>query len=513
MAAQNIKTLRQEGKLDDALCLALAENEAHPDDPRTWNDIVWCYDAICKRAAEQGDLVSFNKAFEELVLMNEFEKNKMLSDSMCWRLRALLAKTTAKVQSEEIPSISDKVFEMAQHLHPTIPSAPYSVVCKAFYKLRQHWNGFPAFMEWWGWDNFRSEDYECETGPDGRKNPVSLVEGCYIGTAKIFIKQRDIEAIKAFIPKMEQLNRIMPQMTYLGYYIGKMMFATGQTGQEALDALCPFVRKKKSEFWAWQLLSDAFPNDKEKQLACLLRAADCKTKEEFLLNVRLELTCQFLLQHDYENASYQLHKYVAERTRQQRPLSRDVWHLTQEPWFTQHNPKQRPTVNLDYMDITDLIICGDLPLHVGVVSSVNFGKKMATVVYGKEKSGFFKYERFLKSIRVGDILVLKWEDITDDGYIKPLTCSQTTELEANALHPFEDALGIYFRKVNGKASCNRVGTAWFVKFDDGSAFIPQDLYRQHPLRAGEPLSARILWDYNRSRGEWGWKCVEIVTNG
>lgn len=510
MPTTTIQSLRHEGKLDEALAMALVHHEAHPDDKRTWNDIVWCYDAICKHAAIQSDCDRFAEAFGELVSMHEFETNRMLSDTMCWRLRALLANVTSKIQSEKIPTFADRVFAMAQQICPDVPSEPYSVLCKAFYKLRAHWNGFPSFMEWWGWDSFRSEDYQCEEGPDGHKNPVSLVEGCYIGVAKILIKQHDVDAIRIFLPKMEMLNQAHPEMIYIGYYLGKLMLAIGQTGEEALNALCPFVRMKKSEFWAWQLLSEVFADDADKKLACLLRAADCKTKEEFLLNVRLALTNQYLLRRDYANASYQLHKYVAEKARQKKMLSRDVWHLTQESWFAQNNLQERPAVNLDYLAITNEIVFGDIPYHIAVVSHVNDDKKMVTVIYGKEKSGFFKYDRFLKTIHSGDFLKLKWEDISDDGFVRPMICSQITEAEAMTLQTSEGPLYNFFRKVNGKVSSNRAGTAWFVKFNDASAFIPHDLLRRYPLQAGDSISARILCDRNRTRGDWGWKCLEIV---
>ena len=367
-------------------------------------------------------------------------------------------------------------------------------------------------MDWWGWDSFRQEDYKCEVGADGRKSPVSLVEGCHIGVAKILIKQREKEAIMVFLPRMEQLNHVLPEMTYLGYYIGKLMFATGQAGQEALDALCPFVRKKKTEFWAWQLLSEAFPDDRQKKLACLLRAADCRTKEEFLLNVRLELTYQFLLQHDYENASYQLHKYVSEKNRQQKMLSRDVWHLTQEQWFQQYTPKQRPKVGIDYLAITDELICGDIPLHVGVVSKVNTDKKMVTVVYGNEKSCFFKYDRFMKTVHLGDILMLKWEEISDNGFVKPLICTKVDEEAAKNLQTADEALDSYYRKVSGTTRTNRMHTAWFLKFDDDSAFIPHDYWSRHPLQPSQSLTAHVLRVFNQARGEWGWRCIKILPN-
>lgn len=510
MPTQNIKTLRQEGKLDEALALALAENEAHPDDPRTWNDIVWCYDAFCKRAAIDADLDQFQKAFDELVSMHEFETNRTLSDTMCWRLRALLANMTNGKPAEEIPTLADKVFPMLKEIHPAIPSEPYSVLCKAFYKCREQWDNFPAFMEQWGWDSFRPEDYQCEELPNGKKMPISLVEGCHIGTAKILIKQQDKEAIEAFLPRMEQLSQAHPEMIYVNYYIGKLMLANGQVGEDAVKAVCPFVRKKKSEFWAWQMLSEAYADNQEKRLACLLRAADCKTQEGFLVKVRLELTHEFLLRHDYANAGYQLHKYVAEKERQQSGLPRDIWHQTQESWYKENNPEQRPDVHLDYLSITNEILCGDYPVHLGVVSFVNHDKKMATVVYGKEKSGFFKYDRLLKQVRVGDLLVLKWDEISGDGFIKPLVCTPISEDEAKNLQPADGPLDTYYRIVSGKTRSNYAGNAWFLRFDGESAFIPGEYWRKHPLDAGQQLTAHILWDCNKTRGDWGWRCLNIL---
>ena len=489
--------------------MALVAHEAHPDDKRTWNDIVWCYDAICKHAAIQSDCDHFAEAFGELVSMHEFETNRMLSDTMCWRLRALLANVTSKIQSEEIPTFADRVFAMAQQICPDVPSEPYSVLCKAFYKLRAHWNGFPSFMEWWGWDSFRSEDYQCEEGPDGRRMPISLVEGCHIAVARILVSQHDCEAIRLFLPRMEQLAHAHPEMLYVGYYIGKLMFALGQSGEEALKALCPFVRKKKSEFWAWQLLAEAFPDNADKRLACLLRAAACKTKEEFLPKVRLELTYQFLQRHDYPNASYQLHKYLAERTRQQKMPPRDIWHLTQEPWYAAYDSNHCPKLPLDYQSITDEILFADFPRHICVVAHVNREKQMATVVYGKAKSGFFKYDCFLKNLRAGDLLQMRWEEVSADGYIKPLSCKCVTGEATTDTLAGDSHLDSFYRQVSGTASSNRAGTVWFLSFEGGSAFIPPELHSKRSLRPDQTLTAHILMTFNKARGEWGWRCIDV----
>lgn len=94
-------------------------------------------------------------------------------------------------------------------------------------------------------------------------------------------------------------------MTYPGYFCGKLMISAGASREDALTAVVPFVRKK-TEFWAWQLLADVFKDEPDNRLACLLRAVHCKAKEEFLGKVRLALALAYIDRNDIARAKYHL---------------------------------------------------------------------------------------------------------------------------------------------------------------------------------------------------------------
>lgn len=67
------------------------------------------------------------------------------------------------------------------------------------------------------------------------------------------------------------------------YRIGKLLIWSGDIKQ-ASDFLLPFIRKKQSDFWAWDLLGDLYPN---KIKACIAQALLCKCQEdEYLVNIK-----------------------------------------------------------------------------------------------------------------------------------------------------------------------------------------------------------------------------------
>lgn len=67
------------------------------------------------------------------------------------------------------------------------------------------------------------------------------------------------------------------------YRIGKLLIWSGDIKQ-ASDFLLPIIRKKQSDFWAWDLLGDLYPN---KIKACIAQALLCKCQEdEYLVNIK-----------------------------------------------------------------------------------------------------------------------------------------------------------------------------------------------------------------------------------
>ena len=62
MPGIEIKRLRQEGNLDEALKMAKEEFEAMPTDEWAKRNLVWVYDNYCKKYAEEGNYQAFYDA-------------------------------------------------------------------------------------------------------------------------------------------------------------------------------------------------------------------------------------------------------------------------------------------------------------------------------------------------------------------------------------------------------------------------------------------------------------------
>ena len=43
---------------------------------------------------------------------------------------------------------------------------------------------------------------------------------------------------------------------------------------------------------------------------------------------------------------------------------------------------------------------------------------MVTIVYGKGKEGFFKYDRFIKKLNNGDGMKIRIQEVSADGFMK-----------------------------------------------------------------------------------------------
>lgn len=503
MSGTEIKNLRDQGKLEEALAMAISEFKMNPDNEWTKRNLAWVYDAYCKKASEAGDVETFKDYFSKLIELDILSnpKETFLNNTLCWRFMKLFI--NAVVPKNQVTTFCDEMFELAKMLHPEIPSEQYSILFKAFYKFKEDWNNFNAFCDWWKFDNFREEDYKCDVLSNGRKMPISLVEGAYIAYAKHLIAGRNKNAIMEFIPKLQELSEKHPEMLYPSYYVGKLMISTNSDKKAVFDVLLPFARKKRNDFWVWQLLADTQKEAKDKYLACLLRAVNCQTEEQFLVNVYFILTSEFIRRKEYANAKLYFNRYLHGKELQGAPiapLACEIKKRFNSQW--KKESEKEPFCDIDYVSITNEILFGDIPERNAVVTFVNRDKKMATVLYGIKKEGFFKYDKLLSNIHVGDVLNIRVSEVSSDGRMDVFS--------ARIMMDFEDT--DYYKKVEGVVSSNNSQTAFFINVQNDSYYIPMSLLEKKKPMIGEMISGIAVYGYNKNKDDWGWKCVKIKKN-
>lgn len=495
MAFKEVMSLRKNGQIEEAYKMAISDYNQNQNDEWAKRALSWCiYDEL-KSNESYSNRETFISKLSELKALDMPEDETMIWNNIVWPINAFVRDCTkSKNVSEEI---YDKLFDCIKEFHFVKPSLEYSVLLKAFLSAKE-WKGIYDFCEWWNFENFREEDYECENLPDGKKMPISMVESAYLACAKVLINSKDKEAISAFIPKLQQLAEKYPQMQYPNYYVGKLLLASGSDKQEAITAILPFARKKQSEFWVWQLLAEAFEEDNEKYMACLLRAVHCPTQESFLVRIYLLLVNALKKLQYYADARFYLDKYIQVKRDTQTKVSNEVQNMLKEAWYIEADG-QNPTYDLDYMTITNDFLFKDVPETDAVVSFVNKDKKMATVVYGKYMEGYFKFDRFVKKLNVGDSIKIRIHEVSSEGFMKVFSVRVSdTQLISD-----------YCKSEIGTITTNSAHSVYFLKSGNESFYIPSNIADKMHLVVGEPMSAIVLYTYNKKKEQWGWSCVKL----
>lgn len=498
MSGKEIKELRIQGRLEDALEMAVTEYQDAFDNIWCKRNLAWVYAEMIKQKAECGDVGKVVEIWKNLESLGVLKDETILSNALCWYLRTLLYKVESLCSQEEIGLAVQKVFGLAQTLNPEKPGKAYSVLAKAFYRLRKKWYGFMNFMDWWGWENFLSDDYQCEVF-NGKKMPISLAEGCYIAYAKELIGKKDEQLIKEFLPKLENINREYPEMSYIGYYMGKLMLKLGQKGEKALEIIIPFVRKKRSEFWTWQLMAEALVENREKYIACLLRAVNCKTVEHFLVKIYDTLLHVALHEKDYVGCTYYINKFVKVKNQLQADIPVEIEELMMCDWFGACYGKSKFD-EIDYMRITDSLLMNDLPEYVAVVTFVNDAKRMASIIWGKQCVGFFCYRDLLEKVEVGQFLCMRLEKCGDDGFIKALTVRVAENVQPDAS---------FWKEVEGNVVFVGKNKICFLKCDNEMFFVPKVLVQNNDIQGGGRYKAEVVYDYDKKKCGWGWRCCRF----
>lgn len=459
--------------------------------------LAWCIFDAMKVTATYSQKDLFIPKLQELASIELSANDTMVWGNMVWPISAFVRDCVKISHPQE--DILTEVFNLIKEFPFVKPSKEYSVLLNAFVKAK-NWRNINNFCDWWDFSNFREEDFECDI-VNGRKMPTSLAENAHLAYARTLLALRDMDGIAAFLPKLQEFSDKHPDMMFPNYYRCKLLLATGNNGENTLATILPFVRKKKTEFWAWQLLAEIFVNDNEKHLACLLRAVNCRTKEEFLVRIYLMLAKIFRGNGHYADARYYLDKHIQVKNNTQTRISDEVYAMKSESWYNEA-ANQQPSFAIDYMAITDDLLFHDVKETYAVVSFVNTDKKIANVIYGKEKTGYFKYDRFMKNVRVGDALNIRIDSITPEGRMNLYSAKKAD----NAVETD------FYKTFSGSITSNHAQTAFFLNVEGESCYIPSNFISKNNLNVGDEISVLALYSYNKNKDSWGWSCVKVMRN-
>ena len=497
MPAKEIKELRQAGKLDEAYKMALSELQAEPDNIWSKRNLSWVlYSQLDKLAI---DLKAFILKIEEVKTLNLPESENMFFET----ISIVIAKAVRAICSTSPISINKLhiLFDAIKDIPLKRDSKWFSVLYSAFHKGMKDSPRYIEFADWWNFKNFRPEDYKKEKMPNG-KEVMALAEQAYIAYAKHLLPKQmqsgeiifDRPKAETFLPILDNIVETHLDFQYPPYFKAKLLLALGDK-DNMLSALLPFAKKKRNDFWVWDILSEAFTSEPEKVLACYCKALSCKSPEEMLVNLRQRMALIFIQKQLFNEAKTELELLVNARKANNWQIPNDVLNWQSLEWYKKAIVKKS---NLDfykqYIQAAESILFSDVPEENVIVEFVNSDKKILNFIASESKYGFFKYERFFPEIRIGDILKVRFQSGAKDGIFQVYTAIKTDD---------ETFKNQFIKEVEGQVKMPVGKSFGFLN----EVFIHPSIIEKKKLCNGTLLKGLAMKTFNSEKKQWGWKLV------
>lgn len=491
---KDITTMCKSGQISEAYEQAKSDLSSNPSGVWEQREVGWALYYIIKSDVDQKDYDSLLAHLDELNSLDQLTvaNDSLIYDNVIFKIGEFVKNCIGLTDVDSSVKLS-AIFSRLKN-NSFNPSKGYSFLLQGFLKF-ENWNELADFFDWWKFDNLTQEDYKPFVMQNGRQI-MALAERAYIAYSKALLRLNDTARIEEFLPRMDALMEFHPEMTYPGYFYGKLLMALGSDKDEALKVLVPFARRKATEFWVWQLISDVYSSEPEMQRACLLRSVNCRTQETFLGKVRIKLANLYIKLGQYDKARFHIDAvtrcYASNGWRL--PNEIDLW--MRQQWINSATPDG--TDNLDYMSMTNQVLCDGTEEAVAIVTYVDPNSHRASLIYGNKKRMGQKL-RF--RVNPGDVLKINY--INDsDGKAKVLNASKIT-LPANLDYAMF-AEGVVDKRDDKQFA--------FVKVGQNRCFMSPAIVQKYNVRNGESIKTLVVNDYDKKKETWNWVCLTVKRN-
>lgn len=486
---KDITTMCKAGQVQEAYELAKTDLTARPADVWAQRAVGWALYYMIKADSEVGDYAKLLEHIDELKSLEQLTiaNDSMIFDNVQFQIANFIKNNIFLTDIEASSKLSTLFSKLKDYEFK--PSIGHSFLLQAILKF-ENWSEMPDFFDWWNLDNLSSKDYEPYVNQKGQKM-MTLAERAFIANSKALLRLNDLGRIEEFLPKLDNLMNKHKEMMYPGYFYGKLLLTLGSNRDEALKVIIPFARKKATEFWVWQLLSDVFTDDEDKQLACLLRAVHCRTQETFLGKVHIKLANLYIKRGLLNSARYHIDAVTRCYVSQGWRLPNEIECWIHQPWLNSTIPDGN--VSIDYMSITDAILCNGAEECIAVVTYVDQTNHKAFIIYGKEKRTVQKL-RF--RVQAGNILKLHY--ITDNEGRMKIISSTKFQLPSNLN---------YAKYIEGKINKRDDKEFAFLKSGSLNCFVSPNIVKKYKLKNGDNIKSLIIYDFDKKKNAWNWVCV------
>lgn len=474
------------GQIDEAYALASQKYNETPDNIWAARDVGWALYYRMKSASDFERLVELLTELKAMSLLTP-ETDDMIFNNLLFPLASCL-KNCVQPGSQGAFDKLNTLFGLLRD-YRFKPSKGYSFLLQSVIKHEQ-WNGMLDFLDWWGFDNLTQEDYTPYIN-ERKQKMMTTAERLFIAYSKAVLARNDRSRLDAFMPRLEKMVEEHPEMLYTGYYYCKLLLMEGDDREEALRRTVAFVRRKQTEFWAWNMLSEVYDKDSDAALACLLRAVNCKTEEGFLGKVRVRLAQAYLARGEGARAKHHIETVRRYYLSQGWRLLSDI-----DKWTRQTGYNESPvdaSDSLDWRELTDAILCQGTEEAVAVVTFVNAQSGWVSMVYGLKQR---TEQKLRMRVNVGTTLKINFVG-EGDNRIRLINAEKIRLPEGLP----------YAKQGKGTVAKRDDKDFAFLKVGSDDYFLPASVVQKNNLRNGEVACGLMVCDYNRKKNEWTWSCV------
>lgn len=327
---QQVKQLRDQGKLAEALQVGHTALAAAPDDVWLKRAIAWVYYDCAKQEVQK--------------LSNLVKKNR--SDAQLVENIRHYSRSYAALRLER-------------------PDMAASNLMRLMADVGEHLYFFLGWCKWFGVSGFSEQDLQpYET--DKIKTPCLLTK-----VARAVFKWRtsnsvdspeDDKLIFSYLnsaiqnPAEAETNKIWLQRDLASFYL-----LTGDR-DKAREEMRHFVKQKSRDFWVWSGLAEIERGVAPKlELAYLCKALLCKAPDSFLGKVRLQLAQSFLENGEVSGAIYECLQVADTYQKEGWKFPEQLEAMMQSPWFAPEQANQTQTaLYKKYSGDADLVVYDNL---------------------------------------------------------------------------------------------------------------------------------------------------------
>lgn len=495
MMDATVNELRKAGQLSRAYKTAKDLLEKQPERPAAKLTMAWVLYDYLKLHTSREDPTPVIRVLREIRKLGNLPDGELFFEQVAFCMGTFLLHRATSRHPDG--ASTEQVFQSIEGFAFPKPSPSYSWMLTGFMAHWETWPGFVGLMNWWGWENFREEDFLPVTRE--QKQFPSLVEkliGRYTKTlvqkaARHELPETVIGQLgRTLLQFTDQHREICKPYTFFPYYQAKVLMLIGEP-EKAKVRFLPFAKKRAGDFWVWELLAQ-LEKDPDLALAFLVRAVSVKTKPEFLLKVREDLVGK-LIGTDPNWAKTELDRIVKFREKKDWPLSADIREMMTQKWFAEG--KIIPTSGLyrQYAEVANRQLMGEVQKQVLLITGCDAANGKAFGLNQKKETVKLLINK--TTIQAGQVYEVSGQE-GPNGWV---LVQQVKHVEPG---PFGDWL-------SSKIAIFRLhtsGTFGFVK----DIFVPPPLVQRYRLEDGMRVKAMALPSYDAKKAKWGWQAYEIV---